>query len=205
MRVAVQLFNYVNDHIIEQLNKAEQDGDTKEARRLVLVNAVLVYELADFAIRYLDQFSIKGIDTIEEVERVIKQKANDIDINCKQLEATIQGVDFPQESRPSFERDIQNKREIREMMLKEWENYKSQIGTVQSQAADVRKRSRAVLLARKIQAEGNLHVAECSYWIGQAKNALKDIEGLTNDALDLVVAPLTVERVQTLFLNPDRG
>lgn len=202
LRTTVQVFSHLNKHVIDELQKVQNSGNKREERRLVLVNAILVYELANFAIQYLDQFNIQGLDKVDEIERQITEKAREINSDLQKFEVSINNPDFPDSMKPAAQQELQSKREVLKMMLEEWQSYKSQISSAQADSDKVRKTTRAILDFKLNQAKTNLHIFEAAWWINRGRETLTDLEGLATDVGDLEVAALTTDRVRRLFLDP---
>ncbi|NCJ07414.1 hypothetical protein GS597_13025 [Synechococcales cyanobacterium C] len=204
LKTTIELFSHLNKYIINELEQSESTSDKSQQKKLILTNAILIYELASFAIDYLAQFDIQGMNGINEVEKEINVREKSLKFDLQELENLINknSNDFPNSTKTRIKEDINNKHKILDLMLKEWQDYKSQIDSKHSQAIETCKKSRSILEAKRLEAKTNLGVYACAWWIGRAKGTLDDIEGIAAIVNELELASLTTDRVQRLFLNP---
>lgn len=67
------------------------DGDAKHERDLVLANAILVYELNDFLINYIERFEIDGLDQLSSIEAEMKSKISSLREEQQSLQKRAKG------------------------------------------------------------------------------------------------------------------
>ena len=83
MKGVVTLCLDMNKRIHKELEESVAKGDRQTARKMILANALLVYELLDFAIGFIEDFKVLGVDEIHrlyerataENQRLLKQEA----------------------------------------------------------------------------------------------------------------------------------
>ena len=69
LRLTVSHFVELNRWILERLKQAQSVRNSSMAREFVLANAILVYELCDFVIEYIEHFQIAGFNELQELKR----------------------------------------------------------------------------------------------------------------------------------------
>lgn len=199
--MAVDVFAHVNRQIIAELEAAEEAGDKAKARKLIIYNAVLIYELCKAVIKYLDQFKLFGRDQIQEVDRAIRERAQEATRRAAELERLAKDPAIHPATRAIYENQIRNTRDILERMLASWQDYKNQIDTTCTQAigacGDLRRR----LEAQKASAALQISCLDVASVIGMMRTTFQDFEKITATVEGLELAVLTPERVTSLFLQ----
>lgn len=199
--MAVDVFAHVNKQIISELEAAQNAGDKRKERKLIIYNAVLIHELCKAVIKYLDQFKLFGRDQIQEVDRAIRERAQEAARRASELERLAKDPAIDAATRAIYENQIRNSRDILERMLASWKEYKDQIETTCAQAigacGDLRKRLEAQRAAAALQ----ISCIDVASVIGMMRTTFQDFEKITATVEGLELAVLTPERVTSLFLQ----
>jgi hypothetical protein len=87
LKITVDLFADLNQMILQSI---EQSTSTRSTTQLLLGNAILVYELTDYVIDYIESFTVQGVDEIMRLHDENKQKIADLRREQKDLEISVQ-------------------------------------------------------------------------------------------------------------------
>jgi hypothetical protein len=198
LNIAVDIFATLNNLIKQQIEEAGQEKDPVEERNLLLGNAILVYELTDFVINYIENFKIAGVSEILEIHAEAKVKNQKIYDELDQLKKMAEDPGISLATRESTLLDIQNRKNAISIIEGEWEKYVQQCSKVSEDINGVSGNLPTLRLI-KANAQSQLNVLEAvavlqivNSNIGALRETLKAIE-----SVDLV--SLSPERVRRLL------
>jgi hypothetical protein len=69
LRIAVEYFSELNENLLASIDR---ERSTAREANLVLGNAITVFELTEFVIRYVERFRLDGHDDIHRLHREAK-------------------------------------------------------------------------------------------------------------------------------------
>ncbi|HYE67011.1 MAG TPA: hypothetical protein VEA58_00280, partial [Anaerovoracaceae bacterium] len=69
LKTTVDVLTHMNDMILHRIAASERSGDRTTERNLVLANAILVYELTDYVIQYVEHFQLEGVEEILQIQQ----------------------------------------------------------------------------------------------------------------------------------------
>ena len=127
LALAVQQFTDLNKMIITQLEEAEAKKDAPTARQLVLANAVLVYELCDFIIDFIEDFQIGGVNEL----KVLKEESDTVMAEFRRRQEALRkqamGRGVSIENRNITLKHIEHHAEALKIIEEEWKTYLGQV------------------------------------------------------------------------------
>ena len=135
----VEVFRIANKNILDEISDSEpSDSVDKRLNKtaLYLKNAIVVYELTNFVIKYLSSFQLEGIDDIKSVQ---KDVYNDIEKNRladKKLESQV--VKASENLREATLQEIEQRNAVREKIKEKWEYMLDQINGQSKTVADAK-------------------------------------------------------------------
>lgn len=191
LKVTVDFFIALNEHIVEEIEKCE---DIEQESRLVLGNAVLVYELTDFVLKYLQSFKAQGVSDIDSVKKEIEQKINRIQTEINELKdrANRDGI-FP-ELKENILSNISEREQAVEVMEQSWQEYLQEVKSISEESTG--------FVAQWVP---NLELIR-----DDAKNQIAVFEVLTiarvlrSNLIALKTAVTRLENLKLVSLSPDR-
>jgi hypothetical protein len=74
LKTTVDVLTHMNDMILRRIAASERTGDRTTERNLVLANAILVYELTDYVIQYVEHFQLAAEEIIR-IQRLLSSSA----------------------------------------------------------------------------------------------------------------------------------
>lgn len=126
LSVAIEVFTSVNESLLNKISQSKPGTDQVGHTRLLLQNAILVYELTDFVSQFIEEFGLAGVDEVRSIQKDvfddIERNRSDDERLMNKLEAASQD-----ETRRMVLRDIQNREEVRDVVKAKWNEFNEKI------------------------------------------------------------------------------
>lgn len=193
LRIAVESFSEFNKLIIKRLEESEKAGDAQMQRNLIFGNALLVYELTDFVINYIESFRVQGIEEIDALHATMAKRFEQFRAEQEQLKQQVQTDDVDEAVREQILLDIKNREDSIAVVVKEWDDYVKTIRELVSETGGVKKRL-PTLKAIRDNAKSQISLLEAV--------AVMQIVQSNIGALNATIA--TLEKIELVSLSPDR-
>lgn len=198
LKVAVELFCNLNKKIVSQLENHHHNMTPNEEQKLVLANALLVYEITDFSIGFIESFELGGIQNIREIHNEMKRTIVLLRNEQKDLRKKAESPNIESFLKQQVIQDIENRESAISVLETEWEGY---MGTVEEMGEDigyVRKKLPSLRLIRdNAKAQINTLAAVAVLQIVQSN--IRAIEGAVLQLESLQLASLSADRVKRLL------
>lgn len=197
LKVAVEIFARMNDWIVRRIELGHNLSGEEE-RRLVLANAILVYELTAFCLKTIEDFSLEGVAQIQEIHKRMMDNLSKVRRDdCRmRREAEKDGLD------PGFaqriKRDISNRAAAIKMVEQEWTSYLGEIGSLSAHAAIFRKKLPMLRLVRD-NAKSQIAVLSAVSVIQLVRSNLSSLEDAITELERVEIVTLSPERMQRLL------
>ncbi|HEY9404849.1 MAG TPA: hypothetical protein VIQ24_19485, partial [Pyrinomonadaceae bacterium] len=160
---------------------------------LIFGNALLVYELTDFVIGYIESFKVQGIDEIENLHETMRKKFEQFRSEQEQLKKQVQTDEVDAAVREQILLDIRNREQSIDIVVNEWDDYVKTIKELISETGTVKKRL-PTLRAIRDNAKSQINLLEAV--------AVMQIVQSNIGALNATIA--TLEKMELVSLSPDR-
>lgn len=197
LKVAVELFSELNKKIIDRLEH-EHALEPGEERKLVLGNAILVYELTEFSIRFIEKFKLQGVIEIQSIHRDMQNTITALRREQQALKEQAASPAIEPFLREQVEKDIANREESITVLEEEWESYMRTTTSFQKEVGSVTKKLPSLKLIRdNAKAQINTLAAVAVLQIVQSN--IKAIEGTVLQLEKLQLASLSADRVRRLL------
>jgi hypothetical protein len=138
LRTAVQLFAQLNETIIDKIERREASDLTET--NLLLGNAILVYELTDYAISFLEDFSVRGIAEINTLHTDAKKKLAELRVQQSELRRKTQADGIDAMVTEQIAADIETREKSINLLEAEWQQYVSSIISSTEEVKEVRSK-----------------------------------------------------------------
>jgi hypothetical protein len=198
LKLTIEAFADINQWIVERIESEGSQLEPGEERRLAFANAVLVYEVADFCLRTIDQFEFEGMGDLEKLHARQKKELARLRKESKTLQTQARSRGISEELRQRVEQDIANRESAITEIESSWENYMNGFQGIDHQLELIQKHLPSLRLVRD-NARAQINVLSAVGVLQLAQNnvqALGDAAALANN---LELAPLTAERVRSLL------
>ncbi len=199
IKFTVENFSRCNKFIINDLDESIAKGDFTNSKLSVLGNMLLIYELANYLINFLEKFKLDGIDDIlllsqKELEKIsttmqalqkLKLDADSPEIDARVKEQVISNLNDREKSLESFK--------------EEWDKYLAGINDVQSRVGSLKDKIPTLKLIRD-NAQNQLDFFEIMKIFGVMMVAEAVRKNL--DTLEIVTLPL--DEIELISLPPHK-
>jgi hypothetical protein len=194
LKVATELFSSLNDQIVQQIEEYEKSEDTLLERELLLANAILVYELSDFLVSYLESFKLQGAEEISKTQRYMNEKLTQLEQEQDDLKQRAESDEIRD---PQVKQQIVSNTESRKKAIQrvrdEWKNYADVIEELRTNLSATTKEIPTLKLIRD-DAKSQIDVLT----VATVMNAIKSSVNAFESAI------LTLKKVKLISLNDDR-
>jgi hypothetical protein len=192
LRNTIELLSRVNVFILEKIDESEKSKDEATERKMVLANALLVYELTDYVINYIEAFSFQGVNDIKVIYQKELQKLQDLENQANDLRKRAENATSTQirEATLEYANNIQNSVGV---MRQEWSIY----------LGDMSKLINSVRATRSMVTDLKLMRDSASLQIDFISSALT-LGILRKNYLALFDSVRGLERLKLVSMNPDR-
>ena len=190
LRITVELFSELNQMIIE---KIEESIIPHQQTNLILSNAILVYELTNFVISFLENFNLNGVDEIKSLHDVAKKKIRHFKIQQKELKSKASAPEIDLIIKNQILNDIEMRNKSIVVLEKEWKNYVQSILSLNNEIKVINKKIPTLELIRE-NAKTQIILIESVAMLQVLKQNISAIEG----------SILTLEKIELVTLSPNR-
>ena len=190
LKTTVEFFADLNQMIVEKIEHIESpQSETK----LLLGNAILVYELTDFVIGFIDGFTIQGTSEIHKLHEETKQEIGELRRQQKALEKDIQSSLVDASVRNQTSQDINEINRSIDVLEKEWEVYMESIMSLNGEVDKIRVRIPTLEVIRK-NAKIQISLIQ----------TLAMLQILKHNIGTMKATILTLENMRLVSLSPNR-
>jgi len=204
LKVAVENFTRCNRFIIGELDECLQKGDFSRGKMFVLGNMLLIYELANYMINFLEKFKLEGVDDILALS---EKEINNINITRQNLEKLKQDLDSPDiddKVKEQIAANLRDREKSLDAINEEWDKYTAGIREVQGKVGSLQSKLPTLRLIRA-NAQNQLDFFEIMKIFGivmvteAVKKNLETLEVVTLPLDELKLISLPPHRVQQLL------
>jgi hypothetical protein len=195
LKVTVEFFSELNQIVLRRI---ERENSPQKESNMMLGNAIMIYELTDFVIRYIEGFTVNGATDIEKLHNETKQKIADLRNQQKALEqrAMAQGIE-PIVREQTLE-DIRNREAAMDELEREWNKYTSEVKQLYSTVGEVRGRVPTLEVIRE-NAQVQITLIQLVAMLRFLKQNSDAIKGTVDALKGFRLAPLSPNRVRRLL------
>jgi hypothetical protein len=199
IKFTLENFSRCNKYILKELDNCLEAGEVSKSRMFVLGNIILVFELANYVINFLESFQLEGIDDIlvfhqNEIDKITN--------NMKDLQKLKNDADAPNidpQVKKQIIANLTDRQQSLEMFSEEWNKYADTIKGVQANVGSVKDKVPTLKLIRD-NAQNQLDFYEIMKIFGLIKVAETIRKNL--EAIDIVTLPL--DELELISLPPHK-
>jgi hypothetical protein len=200
IKFTVENFSRCNKYIINELDECIAKGDFSRSRMFILGNMLLIYELANYLINFLENFKLAGVDDILQLSGKELEKIN---LTMQALQKLKLDADSP-EIDPKVKDQVLANLTDRERSLEnfkdEWDKYTAGINDVQSKVGNLKDKIPTLKLIRD-NAQNQMDFFEIMKIFGVMMVAETVRQNL--DTLEIVTLPL--DEIELISLPPHKA
>jgi hypothetical protein len=199
IKFTVETFSRCNKFVINQLDECIKMGDLSKSRIMVLGNMLLIYELANYMIDFLEKFKLDGIDDILQLSQKELEKIGTTMQDLQKLKLDADATEIEPEVRDQIFANLSDREKSLESFKEEWDKYMDGIAGVQDKVGSLKKKIPTLKLIRD-NAQNQLDFFEIMkiFGIMMVTEAVRK----NLDTLEIVTLPL--DEIELISLPPHK-
>ncbi|MGH3871282.1 MAG: hypothetical protein ACRDSR_07155 [Pseudonocardiaceae bacterium] len=197
LRTTIELFVKMNEQVVSRV-EATPAGITEE-RNLLLANAVLVYEIADFVVGYIESYRTRGIAELRLIQAEIAGQIRADRARVRKRVVEIEQIDLPDDLREEYKRECEDNENALQLASDTWAEY---IGEEEEVAKSISKelvRIAPMVRMRRDLAYDRIAVLSKAELTMLIKKSVQEIKAAAILTANLRLAALTPARLNRLF------
>lgn len=198
VRVCMELFGEINNRVLRKLDDAVIRGDGKVEKQMLLGNAVMVYELADFLAKFIETFRVQGADEFHKIHGDMKSFSSEIRSEISALRKKAANKDVNETVRERVLKNADNREKAVCEMDREWDILMSDITKAQQQVAVVGRHLPTIQLI-KDDADNQLKVLQALEIVNIIKGSLGAIDAAKLALDGIALADMGEQRIRRLL------
>jgi len=195
LKTVVEFFSLFNEEI---LSRIEQEASPQRQSNMMLGNAVMLYELTDFVISYIQEFSVSGVDQIDDIYNDIKTRIEEFRNQQDALEKRANNPAIEPSVREDTLAHIQHRRSAIDEVESEWAKYVAEVKQVNGVLDEVRGKIPTLEVIRE-NAEVQISLLQLVSLLSFLKQNSEAIKGTVDAIQGFRLAPLNSNRVRRLL------
>lgn len=199
IKFTVETFSRCNKYIINELNECVEKGEVAQSKMFVLGNMLLIYELANYLINFLENFKLDGIDSILELSRTELKKIGETLETLQNLRKDADSPEIEAKVKDQVVANLDNREESLKEFKNKWDEYLSVITDLQSKVGNLRGKIPTLKLIRN-NAQNQLDFFEIMKIFGIIRIA--EVVRKNLDTLEIVTLPL--DELELISLPPHK-
>jgi hypothetical protein len=195
LRSAVEFFSEFNREILARI---EREKSPEKQSDMLLGNAVMISELTDFVIDYVERFAMRGGDDLDRLYADIRERIAASRRDHDELEKDVREPDIEPAVREHALADIAQRRKALDVVEEEWGRYHGDIKRLDTVVGEVRAKVPTLRIIRR-NAEQQIRVLELISLLRFLKSNSEMITSTIDTLQGFRLAPLTTSRVRRLL------
>lgn len=120
LNLTIEIFNEFNKNIEKELDNAINTKNINSEKNLLLINAIIFYELTDFLIKYINNFKINGIDELKRVYHLATIEIDNLKSNIGKLKNILHDQNVLQSEKDKVREQINTSEKAIQILENEW-------------------------------------------------------------------------------------
>ncbi len=195
LTVVIDIFREINNQILYEIENADRDGLGRgDETKLYFRNVLLVYELTNFTVRYLERFGLAGLDDLQKIRDDVFADLARGDAKDREMERS---PSQNERLRASILKDIANRREVRLKVREKWEKMMGEVGEIKKKSESTKLFLKDIKMIRD-NAEQQLDILS-QIAITQLTNSSIQAVAALDDVSNFKIAPLDGKKAVELL------
>jgi hypothetical protein len=199
IKFTVENFSRCNKYIINELDECIAKNDFSKSKMFVLGNMLLIYELANYLINFLESFKLDGVDDIVQLSQKEVEKISTTMQALQKLKLDADSPEIDPKVKDQVVSNLNDREKSLETFKEEWDKYTAGINDVQSKVGNLKDKIPTLKLIRD-NAQNQLDFFEIMKIFGVMMVAETVRKNL--DTLEMVTLPL--DEIELISLPPHK-
>lgn len=197
LKLTIDFFTRFNQWIVSRMEYAA-NLPPEEERKLVLCNAILVFELTQFCIQFLEGFAVEGIEEVRESHKKMKKIMSDLRDENQRLRHQAKNRRIDPALAQGVLRDVEMREEAIRILEQEWQDYLRQVDSLGRQGGLFHQKLPGLRLVRD-NAKAQVNVLSAISILQLVKNNIASIESAAEQISHIELVALSPDRVRRLL------
>lgn len=198
LRITVETFTNFNKTIIKRLEEAEHTNNPHTERNLILGNAILVHELTDFVIEYLESYKIYGMEDIVKLQQDMIKTIDNLRAEQASLKERTKANNIEEQVRKQVLSNIESREKSLDLIAHEWELYMKAITNLQNDIAPITSKLPTLKLIRD-NATSQINIIGAIAVMQVVKSNLRAVEATVTNLENIELTSISPDRVRRLL------
>jgi len=197
LKVTVQMFGEMNRWIVERLN--DRDGlPAGQERKLILSNAILVYELAEFCVRFIETFQTAGVTEIRDLHKRMLNVIAELKREAHSLRKQAAAKDIEEPLKKKILQDIETRESAVGELEAAWADYLNDTELLGGQVKSFGRKVPGLRLIRD-NAKAQINVLSAVSVLHLVRSNIEAVDSAIFELETIELAALSPERVRRLL------
>lgn len=195
LRLTVEFFSQINEDVISRI---EQEHSSHRLSNMMFGNAVLIYELTNSAIEYIENFLIDGAGDLQAIHAEMQERIARARSDQQRLAESAHDENIEQSVRTSVLRDVEHRDAAITTLEEEWAAYVQETDQFHTRVGEVAQKLPTLRLIRD-NARVQLNVLELVAMLRFLRQNSDALRATIDSLKSFRLAPLTPTRVRRLL------
>ncbi len=195
LRLTVDYFSDLNTQVLEQ---TQRELSPQRQAQMMFGNAIMIYELADFMIVFIRDFSPGGLIELDALHQETLDRIRRVRAEQQGLETRAQATGIEAAARAGVLDDLRQRNAALEVLEREWQSYVAQTRTLNERITEVQSKIPTLELIRD-NARLQLDVLEMLAMLRFLRQNDEAVRAAVRTLHGLRLVPLTPDRVRRLL------
>jgi hypothetical protein len=199
IKFTVETFSRCNKYIINELNECVEKGEVAQSKMFLLGNMLLIYELANYLINFLENFKLDGVDSILQLSQTELKKIGDTLETLQELRNNADSPDIDPKVKDQVIANLDNREASLHRFKEEWDKYIDGINKLQTNVGSLKEKIPTLSLIRD-NAQNQLDFFEIMKIFGIIMVA----EAVQKNLNTLEIVTLPLDELELISLPPSK-
>jgi hypothetical protein len=199
IKFTVETFSRCNKYIINELNECVEKGEVAQSKMFLLGNMLLIYELANYLINFLENFKLDGVDSILQLSQTELKKIGDTLETLQELRNNADSPDIDPNVKDQVIANLDNREASLHRFKEEWDKYIDGINKLQTNVGSLKEKIPTLSLIRD-NAQNQLDFFEIMKIFGIIMVA----EAVQKNLNTLEIVTLPLDELELISLPPSK-
>jgi hypothetical protein len=193
LRVTVEFFSELNRGVLARI---ESDPSRHRQANMMFGNAVMIYELTDYVIGYIQSFGLG--DELTALRAEAKKRVDEARRRQNDLAGRIATMEIEPAVRDQALADIRDREGALDELDREWDRYLGEVGDMRAKVDEIRRKVPTLEIIRE-SAEIQIMTLQLVAMLSFLRQSSESIRGAVDTLQGFRLAPLSATRVRRLL------
>ena len=195
LRLTIDYFSKFNSMLVNEINLG---GSAARELHLMFGNAIMIYELSDYVIKFIEDFTPGGIRDLEDLHQAAQRRIDATRADLRRLVERANSGQIDPKLRDSRLKTAREREKALDILQEEWENYVTEASQFYSRVENAQGLIPNLEFIKE-DASIQIDMLEQVSILQILRESLKSIQGTVDALAGFTLAPLNETRVRRLL------